>query len=247
MTSRENPSRQPPGASQRPVPPPPPRGNVRSSSNRGPLVINTASSESKNNSSGRARNNRWGVRLQHLSPRPPPMVSPFNRVSNRPANLGPGGTPLQSLPGQVPRSRSFDFSPKPPLAGRRRPSLSQLLGDLVEEHVVDSEEKETPNTDSHGKNKNKSKYTVSATRLEGAISFVSTRPRASIWQTSNDRMPAAYHHAFSFPNFLYTRAPTDDLHRAKQKEAGLLYVKIYDLVLLMRHKSTKISTNKTMP
>ena len=99
MTSRENPSRQPPGASQRPVPPPPPRGNVRSSSNRGPLVINTASSESKNNSSGRARNNRWGVRLQHLSPRPPPMVSPFNRVSNRPANLGPGGTPLQSLPG----------------------------------------------------------------------------------------------------------------------------------------------------
>ena len=63
----------------------------------------------------------------------------------------------------------------------------------------------------------------------------------------HDDNPYIYHHAFSSPNFLYTLALRDDLHRAKQKEAGLLYVKIYDLVLLMRHKSTKISTNKTMP
>ena len=76
--SNPNPSRQPPGANQRPVPPPPPRGNVRSSSNRGALVVNTTPNESKNNSTGQPRNARWGVRLQHLSPRPPPMVSPLS-------------------------------------------------------------------------------------------------------------------------------------------------------------------------
>ena len=94
------------------------------------------------------------------------MVSPFNRVSERPANLGPGSTLFARLARAVPRSRSFDFSPNHHLPVENAPSLSQLLGDLVEEHVVDSEEKETPIADSHVKNKKKSKYTISATRLE---------------------------------------------------------------------------------
>merc|ERR1711998_168103 len=70
---------------------------------------------------------------------------------------------LQNLPGQVQRSRSFDLSPKPPLGNnnRRKPSLSNILRDVVERNVIDTDE-EQKNKNGFNKRKitNKSKYVI---------------------------------------------------------------------------------------
>ena len=83
------------------------------------------------------------------------------QLPNRPTPLPPRR--LQNLPGQVQRSRSFDLSPKPPLGNnnRRKPSLSNILRDVVERNVIDTDE-EQKNKNGFNKKKitNKSKYVI---------------------------------------------------------------------------------------